>query len=72
MRVTVEWSYKDLKQLWARNEHSSFLQVKLFPVSLLYVGSALLLNFKTCLENWGQVVHNFSCRALSLEEYLNF
>ena len=68
-RVIVERSYKDLKQVWTRNDYSRLLQGR-SPFSFLYVGSAFFLNFNTSLENWGQVGHNFSCRAPSLEEYL--
>ena len=69
VRVTVEWNYKDLKQLWNRNDYSRSLKVRQFPVSLLYVGSTVLLNYKTFIENWGQVRKHFHCKAPSFDEY---
>lgn len=55
VRVTVEWNYKDLKQQWSLNDYARSLSVRKAPIALLYQASALLLNFKTCLENGGQV-----------------
>ena len=69
VRVTVEWNYKDLKQLWCRNDFSRLLKVRQFPVSLLYVAGALLLNYKTCLENWGQVGKYCRCKVPTFDEY---
>ena len=70
-RTSVEWNFKDLKQIWTRNDFSRLLHVRQFPVALLYVSSALLLNFKTCMERWGQVGRYFLCNAPSFEEYIN-
>ena len=55
VRESVKWSNKDLKQLWTRNDYSRRLMVSKGPISILYVCTALLLNFKTCFENGGQV-----------------
>lgn len=49
-RVAVEWNYKNMRQMWAVNDFARNLKVRRAPISLLYLYSALLLNFKTCLS----------------------
>lgn len=71
VRISVEWNYKYLKQIWTRNDVSRVLHVRRFPVSLLYVSAALLLNFKTCIENCGQVSAYFKFVAPSFQEHVN-
>lgn len=44
--VAVEWNYKDMKEMWKRNDFPRLLQVRRFPVGMLYIASGLLLNFK--------------------------
>ena len=70
MRVSVEWSYKDLKQLWSLNDYARALKVLQAPIGLIYKASALLLNFKTCLEAGGQVQSFFKCASPTLTQYL--
>lgn len=71
VRVSVEWNYKDLKQMWSRNDFARTLKVHKAHIALMYQASALLLNFKTCLENGGQVRHFFNCLPPNLSQYLN-
>ena len=59
--VAVEWNYKDLKHMWSLNDFSQALKVRQSPIGLLYIASALLLKFKTCLEAGGQVQAHFKC-----------
>ena len=71
VRVAVEWNDKDLKQLWSLNDFSGALKVRQSPIGLLYIPSALVLNFKTCLEAGGEVQAHFKCPPPTLEDYLN-
>ena len=71
VRVFVEWNYKDLKQMWARNDFSRLLTVRRFPFGLLYTASAVLLNFKTCIEKGGQTSTYFNFIAPIFDEYSN-
>ena len=71
VRVPVEWHYKDLKQIWKRNDISRGLHVRQCPVGLLYRVSALLLNFKSCLEKGDQIANYFKCVAPEFTEYIN-
>ena len=70
VREAVEWSYKDLKQMWTRNDFARSLKVRQAPISLLFIASTVLLNFKTCLENGGQVGAYFECSGPTLSRYL--
>lgn len=70
MREAVEWSYKDLKQMWTRNDFARSLKVRQAPISLIYISSTLLLNFKTCIENGGQVGAYFNCSSPTLNAYI--
>ena len=71
VRVAVEWNYKDLKQQWSTNDYPRMLRLRKAPVSVLYVASALLWNFRTCLYKGGQVSSYCDCPALSLHTYVN-
>lgn len=67
VRESVEWSYKELKQMWKRSAFLMGFKERKTPVTLIYICSAVLLNFKTCLDNGGQVdsYSNFSSKSLS-------
>ena len=67
LRVSVEWNYKDLKQLWCRNDFPRMLKVRQLPVGMLYKASALLMNMRTCLYRGGGVARYFSCPKPSLQ-----
>lgn len=61
--VAVDWNYKDLNNMWTANNFARLLMVRRLPLSTLYVAFALLLNFKTCVENGGKVGSYFQCAA---------
>ena len=71
VRVAVEWNYKDLKQLWSFNDFPRGLKVRKSPLGLIYTASALLPNFKTCIEGGGQLQAYFNCPPPTFTEYLN-
>lgn len=71
VREAVEWSYKDLKQMWSSQDSKRFLRVRKAPIALMYRTAALLNNFKTCLHAGGQVGLYFLCQPPSLQEYVN-
>ena len=60
VRVTVEWSYKGLKQLCSFPDFSR-AKVRQAPIALIYKAAALLKNFKTCMEGWTKVNAYFDC-----------
>ena len=55
VRKSVQCGYKDLKQMWTRNDFARSLKVRQAPISMLYIACALFLNVKTCMENGGKV-----------------
>jgi hypothetical protein len=69
-REPVEWSYKDIKQMWTIVDFPRKLKVKEAPIALLYICGVLLWNIKVCFGHGGQVSRAFECAAPSLEEYL--
>jgi len=71
VREAVEWSYKDIKQMWSSQDFKRNLKVRKSPIALLYTSAALLFNFKVCLGHGGQVASYFNCAAPSLERYLS-
>lgn len=46
VRVTLEYSYSELKQIWGLNDYAIFLKVFNSPIGLIYTSSALLLKLK--------------------------
>lgn len=70
VRESVEWSYKDLKQMWTSQDYKRMLKVRKARVSLMYIGAALLWNFKVCLQHGGEVQSYFCCPPPSLSRYL--
>ena len=70
VRVSVEQSYKDVKQQWISQDFPRNLKVHQSPISLLYRASVLLLNFRTCFYKGGQVGIQYQCSAPSFEEYV--
>ena len=47
------------------------MKVRPAPIALIYKAAALLQNFKTCMEGWGQVNAYFECPPPTFSEYLN-
>jgi hypothetical protein len=70
VRVAVEWSYKDIKQMWTTLDFSRKLKVREAPVALLYHMAALLWNCKVCLKHGSQAYAKFGCEPPSIEMYL--
>lgn len=71
VRVSVEWSYKDVKQMWSCNDFARKMKVKESPISLMYIASVILFNFRTCLYGGGQTGSYFSCEPPTLDTYVN-
>ena len=70
VREAVEWSYKDIKQMWSSQDFKRILKVGKAPIGLLYTAAALLCNFKVCLGHGGQAASYFNSRAPTLDSYL--
>ena len=71
VREAVEWTYKDLKQMWSSQDFKRQLKIRKCPIALLYKAAGLLWNVKTCLHQGGQVSTYFDCRPPTLERYLS-
>lgn len=59
VRVTVEHSYKDIKQYWMIQDFDRMLKARKAPIALLYRSSCLLINIKKCLYEREQVQHQY-------------
>lgn len=70
VRTAVEWTYKDVKQLWCSQDFKRSLKVRKSPIALLYKASALLWNFHVCLYRDGQTKSHFDIQAPTLSEYI--
>ena len=70
-RISVEWSYKVIKQEFASQDFHRKLQVRKLPIGSLYIAAVLLRNFITCLGEVAQPSSFFSCRPPSLDRYLS-
>jgi nuclease HARBI1 len=68
-RITVEWIFKEVKQYWSAMDYKRKLRVKECPVGSLYIAAMLLTNFRNCVYP-NPTAQNFSCRPLTLDEYL--
>ena len=71
VRTSVEWSYKDVKQMFTSQEFKRSLKCRQSPVGLLYITSIILWNIKVVLHGGGQVGRYFECNPPTLSEYLN-
>lgn len=70
VRVSVEHSYKDMKQMWSSQDFKRMLKVRDAPISIMYKASALLWNFKVCLQHGGQVQTAFEVDPPTIDRYL--
>jgi len=68
VREAVEWSYKEIKLHFTSQDMKRKLKARESPISLLYICSVLLFNFKTCLGHGGQVPARFEGRAPKLDQ----
>ena len=62
VREAVEWTYKDLKQVWSSKDFKRQLEIRKCPISLLYEAGGSLWNVKICLHRGGQVATYFDCQ----------
>lgn len=69
-RTSVEWNYKDVKQMFTSTDFKRSLKIRKSPVGLLYLLSCLLWNLKVCLHSGGQVGSFFECKPPSLHDYM--
>lgn len=69
VREAVEWTYKDIKQLWTSQDFKRGLKVRKAPIALMYKASALLWNFHVCLYAGGQTKSQFDVEPPTLSEY---
>lgn len=68
--TAVEWSYKDLKQVWTSQDFKRSLKVHQSPIALLYKSAALLWNFRCCLRDGNQTTSHLSCSLPNFSKYL--
>lgn len=71
LREKVESIYEHLKKMWTRKEFALSLKERRAPISLQYVTSAILLNFKIFIEKRGNVGSYFEFFSPVLTEYIN-
>ena len=53
VREAVEWTYKDLKQMWSSQDFKRQRKIRKCPIALLYKAAELLWNVKKCLHQEG-------------------
>lgn len=70
VREAVEWTYKDVKQMWTSQDFRRGLKVRKAPIALLYKASALLWNFHVCMYAGGQTKSYFDISPPKLAEYI--
>lgn len=68
--IAVDYSYKDLMQQWNSQNYARQAKVRNKLVWLLYKISALLINFRVCLYDGGQINAYSDRRPPTLEKYL--
>ena len=68
-RITVEWNFKELMQCWSTMGYKRKFHVGESPVCALYIAAMLLTNFRNCVYT-NSTAQYFSCKPLTLEEYL--
>lgn len=71
VRVAVEWTYKDVKQIWTSQDFRRGLKVREAPIAKLYQSAALLWNFHVCMYRGGQTKSFFDIQPPTLAEYVN-
>ena len=70
VREAVEWTYKDVNQMWTSQDFRRGLKVRKGPIALLYKASALLWNVHVCMYAGGQTKSYFDISPPTLAEYL--
>jgi len=70
LRVSVEWGYKEVKQVFTSLDFKRKLKIREGPVALVYRCTALLWNMRTCL--YGSQTASFCrCDPPDLQNYLS-
>lgn len=69
VRVTVEWSYQEVKLYWSTTDFKRKLRVGEGGVGLMYIGAMILHNIRNCLYP-NPVSQYFNCSPPNLEEWL--
>lgn len=70
LRITVEWYFKCVQQLWVFVDRKKKLRVQEMPVGLVYQAAVLLTNVHNCVQP-NYISQYFECAPPSLEEYIN-
>jgi hypothetical protein len=65
VRVTVEWSFRDVKQYFTHVDFPRKLRLRETPAGLLYVSSVMLWNFRVCLHG-SRAAHYFQCDSINI------
>lgn len=71
VRVAVECTYKDVKQLRILQDSHKGLTVRQAPIVKLYHSTALLWNFHVCMYRGGQTKSSFELEPPALAAYIN-
>jgi len=69
VRVSVEWGYKEVKQVFTSLDYKRKLKVREGPVGLMYRCAVFLWNVRVCFYG-SQTASFFSCEPPTVEAYL--
>lgn len=70
VRQAVEWSCKDLKQIWTSQEFKRILKMGKGPNASMYKEVTVMWNLEVCMQYAGEDIPPFVCTP-SLERYLD-
>ena len=71
VRVSVEWTYKDVRQALTMLDLKRKTKIKQEPYGLCWIGACLLWNLKVVLRHGSQAQTFFDCPPPSWEQYVN-
>lgn len=69
LRISVEWGFGKISQLFAFTEFAENQKIRLQPVGVYYLVAILLTNVHTCL-NGSNTSSYFNCEPPSVQQYL--
>lgn len=69
-RITVEWAYGRVLQLWSSLDFNRNLKLFKSPIGALYMVAVLLTNVVTCTDRSNEISMYSGCRVPTLDEYL--
>ena len=69
-RLTVEWGFMRVTQLWPAFQRPAFLQVYRQPLGQMYAIAVLLTNLRTCMTGRNLISDFFSCAPPCPEVFL--